>query len=92
MKNNGLKVTFLKFRMTSAVFVRYNDATDPVGKLLVQRWGKKRPTQVLYHNSALHYAIALNFCRNTNGLSLSSNLYNLASMLLCNVFWKPFHI
>ena len=42
MKNNGLKVTFLKFRMTSAVFVRYNDATDPVGKLLVQRWGKKK--------------------------------------------------
>ena len=54
--------------------------------------GEKEPVQVLFHNSAPHYAVALNFDRNTTSIALNSNLHNLASMLQCNVFWKPFHI
>ena len=53
---------------------------------------KKGPIQILHRNSALYYAIALNFGRNTTSIALNSNWYNLASMLQFNVFCKPFHI
>lgn len=54
--------------------------------------GKKGLIQILYRNSAVRYAIALNFCRNITIIALNSNRYNLALVLECNVFWKPFHI
>ena len=41
MKNDGLKVSFLKFRMIDTILVRYNDDTDPVEKLLKQSWKKR---------------------------------------------------
>ena len=52
---------------------------------------KKGPIQILYlistlfYNSALSYAIAMNYDRNTGSIALNSNWYNLASMLQCNV-------
>ena len=59
----------------------------------IQGWAKnKGPIHILYHNSALRYAIALNFGRTTTSIALNSNWHNLAWMLLCNVFWKLFHI
>ena len=54
--------------------------------------GKKRPAQILYHNSNQRNAIALNFGRNTTSTTLNSNWYNLVLMLQCNVFWKPLYI
>ena len=48
--------------------------------------GKKMTHSDLNHSSALHYAIAWNFGRNTTSISLNSNWYNLASMIKCNVF------
>ena len=48
--------------------------------------GKKGLIQILYRNSAVRYAIALNFCRNITIIALNSNRYNLASMFLFAVF------
>ena len=45
--------------------------------LNIQGWAKKkRPIQVLYHNSALRYVIALDFGRNATIDALNSNWYN----------------
>ena len=51
----------------------------------LQGWAKTRPIQILYHNSTLHYAIALNFGRNTTSFAFNTIWYNLASMLQCIV-------
>ena len=37
--------------------------------------GKKVPMQILYHNSALHYAVGLNFGKNSTSITLNSNWY-----------------
>ena len=39
------------------------------------------PVQILYHNSALRYAITLNFGRNTTSVALNSNWPNKNSQL-----------
>ena len=52
---------------------------------------KKGPIQILYHNSGLRYAIAMNCGRNSTSIALNSIWYSLASMLQCNVFCNPFH-
>ena len=49
-------------------------------------WAKEGPSLILYQNSALRY-----FVRKTTSIAFNSNWYNLASMLLCNFFWKPFY-
>ena len=54
--------------------------------------GEKGPIEFLCHNSSLCYATVLNFCRNTTSVGLNTNWYNLASMLQCTVYWKPFLI
>ena len=59
------------------------------------RVGKKKILdfiKIIYHNSALCYAIVLNFGRNTTSIALNSNWYNLSSMLQFNVFWKPLYM
>ena len=58
----------------------------------VQGQAQKGLIMTLYHNSALGYAVALNFGRNGSSMAFNSNWYNLASMLQYNVFWKPFYV
>ena len=41
----------------------------------LQGWAKKGPIQILYRNSVLRYAIALNFGRNTTIIAINSNWY-----------------
>ena len=41
----------------------------------IQGWAKKGPIQILYRNSVLRYAIALNFGRNTTIIAINSNWY-----------------
>ena len=54
--------------------------------------GRGGPIQILYHKSALRYTYHVEFWyRNTTSVALNSNWYNLASMLQCDVFLKPFH-
>ena len=54
--------------------------------------GKKRPAQILCHNSTQRNTIALTFGRNTTSTTLNSNWYNLVLMLQYTVFWKPLYI
>ena len=59
--------------------------------ILFIRLGKKRTHSDFI--SWLHsLCYPLNFGRNAISIALNSNLYNFASMLQCNVFWKLFHI
>ena len=55
-------------------------------KFFVHGWAKKGAIMILHYNSALRY-----FDRKTTSIAFNSNWYNLASMLLCNVFSKPFY-
>ena len=81
----------LKFDLTFAVTDKKNKSSKRKRytkqmSLICTFLGQKGSIVILYHNSALRY-----FGRNTTSVVFNSNWYNLASVLLCNVFQKPFH-
>ena len=81
----------LKFDLTFAVTDKKNKSSK--GKrntkqisFLCTFLSKEGLIMILYHNSALCY-----FGRNTTSIAFNSNWYNLDSMLLCSVIWKPLY-
>ena len=63
----------MNFRYTSENFTCDDYLLrDSLKISLLQGVGNKGPIQILYHNSALRYAIALNFGRNTTSIALNS--------------------